>query len=62
MVMITASVMIDRAVEDVFAYYSDPANRVHWSVHTITAGWVKGDQPAVDSVFQFTTTQFGRTV
>lgn len=45
----TASVIIHRSPEEVFAYYMDPSNRPHWSKHVLSGGWVN-DKPVGVSV------------
>ena len=59
---ITVRIIINRPVEEVFAYYIDPANRPHWSDHVLSAGWINDKPVGVGAIFQVTLRQWGRVV
>lgn len=59
---IIVSVVIKRPVEEVFAYYIDPAKRPRWSNHVLSGVWVNDKPPGVGAIFQVALQQWGRVI
>ena len=53
------TILIDRPVAEVFAYYADPTTRVIWSDHVTAARWLTRGDIGIGSVFEITTRQWG---
>lgn len=62
MFTIVTSVLITRPVEDVFAYYLDPGNRVRYSEDVLEGEWVGDAAPGPGASFRVVLRQFGRTL
>lgn len=62
MFTIVTSTLIYRPVEEVFAYYLNPANRAHRSDHVLSAEWLGDSSPGPGASFRVVLTHFGRTI
>jgi uncharacterized protein YndB with AHSA1/START domain len=59
---VTAEVLINRSIEEVFAFVKDMNNHANWQTGVIESRVTSGDQVQVGSTYCYTTQMLGRQV
>ena len=57
-----SSIFINRPVQEVFDFVTNPANSTQWQSGTESAEWTSGDPPGVGSTFKVVASLLGRKI